>query len=322
MSKTSIEWCDYSYNPVTGCTMGCKNCYARRLVNRFKKKWGYDFTPQLHPERLVKHDNWPAGSRVFVCDMGDLFDPQVKFEWMLKVFEVIYQYPQVTFQILTKQVKRMVEIADRMRCRGFLRKELQSVWWGCTVRNQQEADRNIPELLKLKDLGASVVYISAEPLLGPIDIRKSLHQLCPVCEGTMSVPAYPDGGKPCGNCIGEQGRDPLHLDWVICGGETGPGARPMHPDWARSLRDQAMEAQVPFFFKHNGEFLPIVHERWGSSFLGHGDKDVYWKEDIKQAWHKRAFVNNTTFVRARKKNAGRLLDGEVWNQFPTEGAGR
>lgn len=281
MSKTRIEWTDFSWNPTTGCTMGCRNCYARRWTNRMKKVWGYDFAPQLHPKRLTKHDNWPDGSKVFVCDMGDLFDNQITYKWIDRVFKVIREYPQVTFQLLTKRVSRMVAYAGYYKAvRGSLP---SNIWWGGTVRNQEEADLHLPELLKLKALGASVVYISAEPLLGPIDTTRWLSR-----EG------YGSGAR----VLREQFDG---LDWVICGGETGPGARPMHPSWARSLRDQCVEAGVPFFFKAWGEWAPIEEP----GYIGNQASN-YYRFDEGGQW---------MFKTGRKK-AGRLLDGREWSEFP------
>jgi protein gp37 len=251
--------------------------------------------------------------RIFVNSMSDLFHENVTDEMRDKIFAVMALCPQHTFQVLTKRPKRMLEylhgafgrIADivvRMRaergdksCVGPLAHlppgarwwPLANVWLGVSVENQETADERIPLLLETP---AAVRFISAEPLLGSLWIAPWLGTEC--ChDGSYSE--EDTNATICRECE-EQGV----LDWVICGGESGPGARPMHPDWARGLRDQCMAARVPFFFKQWGEYLPPMTD-------GGRDRDG-------------AHVLNASdeFQRVGKHAAGSLLDGREWKQFP------
>jgi len=225
MSRTKIEWTETTWNPLTGCTPispGCAHCYARRMAQRLAGRCGYPAAPHefevtLHPERLSEPLGWKKPRRVFVCSMGDLFHESVPFEYIARVYGVMTLNQQHTFQVLTKRPYRAVDFIhwaeDRYK---FARTPPPNIWLGATIENQEQADKRIPVLLQIP---AAVRFVSVEPLLGPV------------------YPLDPQG---------------VRLDWVICGGETGPGARPMHPDWARSLRDQCAVAGVPFFFKKMG----------------------------------------------------------------------
>jgi protein gp37 len=259
VGKTKIEWTEYSWNPVTGCTPaseGCQNCYAKRMATRLKGRYGYPedepFKVTLHPEKLKEPLKWKKPRRVFVCSMGDLFHEQVPDEYIAKVWEVMNNASQHTFLVLTKRPQRMKDFLARL---GWYihdrdgypmeavldeggKYTLKNVWLGVTAENQQRADERIPILLQIP---AAVRFVSIEPMLGPVVIPEE----------------WPD--------------------WVICGGETGPGARPIHPDWVRSLRDQCQVAGTPFFFKSWGE--------WAEHKVG-------------------------------RKKAGRLLDGRTWDEIP------
>ena len=259
MAKTRIEWAEVVWNPVSGCTPiseGCQNCYAKRMANRLRGRCGYPaddpFRVTLHPEKLEEPLKWKKPRRVFVCSMGDLFHEQVPDEYIAKVWEVMSNASQHTFLVLTKRPQRMKDFLARL---GWYihdrdgypmeavldeggKYTLKNVWLGVTAENQQRADERIPILLQIP---AAVRFVSIEPMLGPVVIPEE----------------WPD--------------------WVICGGETGPGARPIHPDWVRSLRDQCQVAGTPFFFKSWGE--------WAEHKVG-------------------------------KKKAGRLLDGRTWDEIP------
>lgn len=296
---TKIEWTDEVWNPVTGCSKvseGCKNCYAERFSHRFgwtKKPWtvgNAEENVKLHPERLEQPLRWRKPRKIFVNSMSDLFHEQVPFEFIDKVFAVMALSPKHTFQILTKRPKRMLEYFKSVdeRARYFtalpnrsvdyesgricelLRNStpgtppidrkwpLSNVWIGVSVENQKVADERIPLLLQTP---ATIRFLSLEPLLGPIDLSgyKPFDGEC-FCQD-KTVGCKPRLANDCPESA---------VDWVIVGGESGPRARPMHPDWVRSLRDQCQQAGVPFFFK-----------QWGG-----------------------------------KKKAGRLLDGEEWNELP------
>jgi len=224
---TKIEWATETWNPITGCTPiseGCKNCYAKRMAQRLAGRFGYPaddpFRVTLHPDKLDQPLRWKKPRRVFVCSMGDLFHEDVLEEWIDQVYEVIANTPQHTFQILTKRPERMARYIRIMSA------ALPNVWLGVTAENQEQADKRIPVLLQIP---AAVRFVSVEPMLEAVVI------------GDLLGDAYSSmhGGFAPG------------IDWVICGAETGSGARPMELDWARDLRDQCVSAEVPFFFKRD-----------------------------------------------------------------------
>lgn len=279
--STKIEWTEVTWNPVTGCTPvspACEHCYARRMAKRLAGRGGYPAAPHefdvtIHSKRLSEPLAWKTPRRVFVVSMGDLFHAHVPDEFIYKIFAIMALCPEHTFQILTKRPQRMAQIingvffssqVDRIKTdlmstimsdqgrsvdayigeEGYFENGyLKNVWIGVTAENQEQADRRIPVLLQIP---AAVRFVSVEPMLGRLDLTRWLTATTGQHwqEGHPESP-YPErpGGYtewwPC-------------LNWVICGGETGPGARPMHPDWARSLRDQCAVAGVPFFFKKMG----------------------------------------------------------------------
>lgn len=291
--NSKIEWTDATWNPLRGvrgkwhCTKvspGCKNCYAERINKRFNGpayKVGAD-TLRLDDKILEQPLRWRKPRMIFVCSMSDLFHEDAQFDWIAAIFGIMAACPQHTFQCLTKRPERARAFFDWLReerplpehGRGCHRERLSAVWkgwyhteyrgdwldvarghwplpnlWlGVSAEDQERANERIPVLLKLP---AAVRFISAEPLLGSLDLTPWL------------------GRRPLVN--------PARF-WVIVGGESGPGARPMHPDWARSLRDQCVEAGVAFHFK-----------QWGAFNAG---------------------------VRMGKKKAGRILDNRTWDQFP------
>ncbi len=313
--KSQIEWTDATWNPVTGCTKvsaGCKHCYAERLWIRLSAPGqpyeGRSFADvACHPERLEQPLRWRKPRRVFVNSMSDLFHEAVPFEFIAAVFGVMAASPQHTFQVLTKRPERAAAWFDfdgdlcRAACRtldafGFDRGcgaafdppqwPLANVWLGVSVEDQAAADQRIPLLLQCP---AAVRFVSAEPLLGPID----LDRIGNACFDRRAAIRRVMNSGPCMNA--DQADDYIahpSLDWVICGGESGPGARPMHPDYARSLRDQCAAAGVPFFFK-----------QWGA-----------WRERI--STNSRLGREPREFVRLGKKAAGRLLDGREHMEYP------
>ncbi|WP_100460689.1 DUF5131 family protein [Mycobacteroides abscessus] len=318
--KTRIEWADATWSPVTGCTRvsdGCLNCYIERSTpirvagRKFDGEGiGSSLAVQLHPNRL----DWPLrkrdGKKIFVCSQADLFHSDVPDEYIAKVFAVMALAPHHTFQVLTKRHDRMRSLLSshafwaRVGVAGLDRDVwlpqtgvsldqhyLPNVWLGVSAEDQKRADLRIPALLHTP---AAVRFVSAEPLLGPIDLHGD-----PI-------------GKDSVFWIG-------HLDWVIAGGESGPGARPMHPDWARSLRDQCVAAGVPFLFKQWGEWVP---ERLGlhgcnapAAFLSTGGV-VRPLVNGKPACPPMAPAGDMTIRRVGKKRAGRELDGRTWDQYP------
>ncbi len=211
--KSPIEWTQATWNPVTGCTKvspGCKHCYAERLAKRLQamgvKKYANGFKVTLHEDALEIPLRWKQPRIIFVNSMSDLFHEEVPLEFIRKVFAVMKQAHQHIFQVLTKRAERMAELAPLLEWPP-------NVWMGVSVENQRYTYR----IDLLRQVPASVRFLSLEPLLGPI----------------------PD----------------LNLDgihWVIVGGESGPGARPMKKEWVLEIRDQCIRAGVPFFFKQWG----------------------------------------------------------------------
>lgn len=239
MGKTKIEWTDKVWNPVTGCTKvsaGCKNCYAERIFQRPYP--GRAFTDvRTHPERLDQPLHWRKPCRIFVNSMSDLFHEAIAPIFLGKIFGLMAEAHWHTFQILTKRPKWMEEWSrevmhypegDRHR-----RPEYgwpPNVWLGVSVEDQKTADERIPLLLQTP---AAVRWVSYEPALGPVDFTCWLHN-SDVCE--------------------------RNLGWIVAGGESGPQARPSHPDWFRSARDQCQVAGVPFFMKQiteRGKKIPF-----------------------------------------------------------------
>lgn len=330
--KTAIEWTDATWGPVTGCTKvsaGCDNCYAETLAERFRGTPGHyyehGFDVQLRPEKLDQPLRWRRPRRIFVNSMSDLFHDSVPDGYIAKVFAVMALAPQHTFQVLTKRHARMRSLlaADdfirgvRVEARRFKDREwasreypqgkkaedasrwefpawpLPNVWLGVSAENQQWADIRIPALL---DTPAAVRFVSAEPLLGPIKLPS-------FCDCGCNKPAEIARSEA------EAGvQTTLGINWVIVGGESGPGARPMHPDWARSLRDQCQAAGVAFHFKQFGEWVeanPDVDEHW----VGRR-QHILWPTP--EGTNQRPIG----FRRVGKLAAGRELDGRTWDQYP------
>ena len=284
---TAISWCDSTFNPWMGCTKvspACDHCYAERLMDTRlgRVQWGAGqarkrtsaatWRQPLAWERdwenfLTRHGR---RRRVFCASLADVFDNEVPPEWRAELFALIDQTPHLDWLLLTKRVGNvatMIEAPGMQKC-GLP----PNVWLGATICNQAEADRDIPKLLALQ---ARVRFLSIEPMLGPVDLGKA--KALPVFR-YANQPIVSECGLT-GRVLGVHpelaGRWQKHdgnmqpwIHWVICGGESGPQARPMNPDWARSLRDQCDAAGVPFHFKQWGEWGPRpvgrVHDshRW------------------------------------------------------------
>lgn len=320
--RTAIEWTDATWNPVTGCdkvSPGCDNCYAESIAHRFAGSKAYPdgFDVTLHPERLDQPVRWRRPRRVFVNSMSDLFHDQIPDEYIARVFGVMaanrwHDRPTHTFQVLTKRHARMRRLLSKASFRTIVATEaarftdsghadhvhdavhfhewpLPNVWLGVSVEDQKWADIRIPALL---DTPAAVRFLSCEPLLGHINLaNRGPHSLVD------------------------------DIDWVIVGGESGPGARPMHPDWARSLRDQCDAAGVPFLFKQWGEWAPAPW--FGPDGATHAFPSPLGT--FQELGHSPTSIerNHQTppgaqgMRRVGKKTAGRELDGHTWDQYPT-----
>ncbi len=336
--KTAIEWTDATWNPVTGCTKvsaGCKHCYAEREWRRMTKLvpayTGRDFTDVLtHADRLDQPLRWKKPRKVFVNSMSDLFHDAVPNEFIDRVFAVMALASRHTFQVLTKRpermrdylssgdvVQRVIHQAFKLDCEagawmnadhnigGHKIMPLPNVWLGVSVEDQAAANERIPLLL---DTPAAVRWISAEPLLGSVDL------------------VVPFAGAKVNSARGARPGIPP-LDWVVVGGESGPKARPMHPQWARDLRDQCAAAGVPFLFKQWGEWVPrssCYHtfedglscadldpgaSKWPCIRLNENGGDGHRLEDEDGG-------DSAYMQRVGKKRAGRLLDGVTHDGYP------
>jgi len=345
MSQTKIEWTQRSWNPVMGCSKvspGCKNCYAIRMAWRLqhnpkmadryqglteKMEGGnVNWTGQVMlnrdalylPMRVKKPTLW------FVNSMSDLFHEGLSEAEIAEVFAVMAMTPQHTYQVLTKRPFRMNDmflkgdfktlVETRLHAavmvpppgkyytitldkQNRLPWPLPNVWLGTSVENQQAADDRIPYLLATP---AAVRFLSCEPLLGPVDL-------------TIIPKTTADAGTFLFNVLNaSSGTEDLSLwgfttiDWVIAGGESGPGARPMHPDWVRRLRDQCTAAGVPFFFKQWGEWSPgqglvLNTKKVETRFVTYGRNDDFGMAHL---------------YKLGKKDAGRVLDGRRWEEMP------
>lgn len=293
--KTGIEWTDATWNPVTGCakvSQGCKHCYAEREWPRMTKLVpayaGRDFTDvRCHPERLDQPLRWQKPRMIFVNSMSDLFHPDVPDDFIERVFETMATAHHHTFQVLTKRADRMYEF-----CRDlpFI---LPNVWLGVSVEDQAAADERIPHLLRTP---AAVRWISAEPLLGPVDLERWIN--------------------PVSQVFGTLHQAPLALSWVVAGGESGPKARPMHPQWARDLRDQCAAAGVPFLFKQWGEWIGADQEECP---IGPPASRWMWGDGTPFKYGDGQSGHLPLLCRAGKKAAGRNLDGVKHDGYPQQG---
>lgn len=273
-ANSKIEWTEATWNPVTGCTPvsdGCTNCYAARRARRFEWQERYAglVTGDGKWNGRVRYDErvlgeplrWRKPRMVFVVSMGDLFHSAVPFEFIDKVWEVMALCPQHTFQVLTKRPRRMREYVNAVQCgdRPIGRRSdcvyapvtaasgcaaqlenhdgrLPNVWLGTSIENQT-VEARVDELLACP---SAVRFVSAEPLLGPLVLRRRLMSYHDSGEDLDSDEERNKWGCPVSLSA---------LDWVIVGGESGPKARPCNGVWVQSLRDQCVEAGVPFFFK-------------------------------------------------------------------------
>lgn len=344
MSK--IEWTEATWNPIVGCSIvspGCTNCYAMKMAARLEamgvphyagltkpSKAGAVWTGEmaLAPEKILLEPlRRKKPTMYFVNSMGDLFHEGVPDEWIDRVFAVMALCPQHTFQVLTKRSARMRSYCNTWSPSDIFKRQrmiimhkpalsfrafdgghptgevpwkwpLPNVWLGVSAERQQEAHARIPDLLATP---AAVRFVSAEPLLGQLDLEPYISDAWETDQRD-----YPKLGN---------------LDWIIVGGESGHGARPMHPDWARSIRDQCAAAGTAFFFKQWGA--------WALFADGDGDPDQRlahrndWMivdrdgglDAPDHRWPSRE-DGECAMLPVNKKTAGRRLDGRVHDDMP------
>jgi len=336
VSLTKIEWTQRTWNPVRGCSAvspGCKHCYAERIaarnfpghrspttgepfaiINGNGPHWTgkVELIPSMLdiPVKRKKPTTW------FVNSMSDLFHEGLAEADIDQVFARMALCGQHTFQVLTKRPKKMagyfndidyraemvgitaeqISGIDRFVCQGDdisarWKFPLPNVWLGVSVEDQQRADERIPLLLQTP---AAIRFLSIEPLLGPVDLSAWLDPCSYYCEHDE----WGGGHRP----------ERSKIDWVIVGGESGSGARPMHPDWVRTIRDQSINAGVPFFFKQWGVYGPSETARTPLS-----NSRVFRSERVH---HGIGMTEPALMYHVGKKKAGRTLDGRTWDQMP------
>jgi protein gp37 len=354
-AQTGIEWTDATWTPIrarnraTGkvgwfCiheSEACRFCYAEVMNRRLGT--GVDYKAQvlsqvdifLDEAMLLAPLRWKKPRRIFVCSMTDLFADFVSDEFIDRMFAVMALTPQHTYQVLTKRPQRMREYchtlgghheSDRV---SLAMKKLHAetgygangawytagdqgwhfanIWLGTSCEDQKAADARIPHLLATP---AAIRFLSCEPLLGPIDLAHVKEVYVGESFQIFNALDHPDTLN--------KGRCRQGIDWVIAGGESGPHARPMHPDWARLLRDQCAAADIPFFFKQWGEWMPSING--GVTFITGSGKDpsVCWPDStITASGDAEEHGGNGTMIhRIGKKRAGRKLDAAEHNAFP------
>lgn len=323
--KTKIEWTDATWNVINGCSVvspGCTHCYAMRLAGTRMKHHAsregltvdtatgpvWSGKVSFYKPIALQPMKWGRPRRIFVCAHGDLFHDEVPDDWIDFVFNMAFLAPQHTFQILTKRPARMrqymqmvldepeKDMAYRFGI-SMLHAGLENtpkdklpeihwpprnVWLGTSVEDQVRADERVPLLL---DTPAAVRWLSMEPLLGPVDLRQWL---------------FPKGPR---------------VDWVVLGGESGFRSRPMHPDWAREVRDQCRMLGVPFLFKQWGDWMEFDAEnveRMAPNQCIEERLRVVFQDPVRREGRQQHMVN------IGKQKAGRKLDGVFHDGYPQE----
>lgn len=335
MSENSkIEWTDHTFNPWWGCAKvspGCDHCYAERDAGRFapgRVLWGVGAERRTFGDAHWKKPlGWNEQARregrrirVFCASMADVFDKDAPDGARDRLWSLIKETPHLDWQILTKRIGNASRMLPADWGNGY-----PNVWLGISVVNQEEVDRDIPKLLNTP---ARVRWLSIEPLLGPITLpRVDFH--CDLCGGTGILARWPKG--ECYHCKG-RGQIPAistdpkfgkpstpmrFIDWVVVGGESGPKARPMHPDWVRSLRNQCSAAGVPFLFKQWGEWQIASFEN-GHFNTNMASNGCVWVDvDGRQSKpSSNGLENPYAMKKVGKRAAGRTLDGVQLDGYP------
>lgn len=287
MNKSKIEWCDYTWNPVTGCYHGCEYCYAEKIAQRFAsmaykqnkdlfaenfradlnspdinqvgriEPFPYGFKPVFHRYRLGEPLKFKKSSKIFVSSMGDLFGEWVPDEWIEEVFKACEAAPQHTYMFLTKNPERYCKLNGKNHRYDW--SYAKSNWWfGITVTCQNDLHR-----LRYLPYGSTNTFISIEPLQDSIDLSFYIPQnakyKCSYCG--FHAEYYSLHCQNCGKDGGYSGsfrKKPI--DWVIIGAQTGPGAKPPKPEWVQSIIDQCRSVGVPVFLKDNLNWPEKIQE--------------------------------------------------------------
>lgn len=327
---TKIEWTDASWPIVAGCekvSPGCRGCWAllewwkkahhpnrkcstpaAGIVKKVGSELAWTGVVRTLPERLMWPLRWRKARKIFVASQSDLFHPKVPFHFINQAFAVMGMCRRHTFQVLTKHPDRMLEylsapdraaaiggeqfsmagVTPRMMVDGYTglvhtRLPLENVWLGFSAENQEYFDARWPYMGHLARAGW-MVWASLEPLLGPIDLTPALVHM---------------GDPP--------------MRWVVAGGESGPKARPSHPDWYRELRVQCAAAAIPFLFKQWGNWLPSGQEAANGALC----ENVFSCDEDAAPGCAHDWPDGSWSAHVRKGEAGRRLDGRLHTEFPT-----
>lgn len=303
MAKTKISWCDHVWNALDGCdplSRGCDNCYAMSIATRFAgtPAFPHGFDVTLHPERMNAPFAIKTPSKIFVASMSDVFHHDVPVDYIAQMFAVMAATPQHTYILLTKRPAPMRAVL-RDRAAGLRDTgvdglpgpdgwPLPNVILGISAEDQDAARKRLPILL---DTEAACRAVSAEPLLGPVDLAEA-------ARGRLD-----------------------RLGWVIVGGESGAKARPMHPAWPRALRDQCVDQSIPYFYKQWGEWAPERLNYWTrEDGTPRGARKLIAPDGTTWASPQEAPVplpaNTEVLRRFTNKRNIEELDGRSWTQFP------
>lgn len=326
--NSKIEWCDHTFNPWMGCVKvspGCEHCYAEAMMDsRYGRvQWGENGT-----RALTSDANWrkplkwnrdadaiqqyhsanlgtdPPRPRVFCASLADVFeDREELLPWLARLVMLIEECTNLDWLVLTKRPEKVLERLEWVGCPPNWLYENSHVWLGVSAENQTWWDRRVSVL---RDINARRRFVSVEPMIGPINAYDQFF-VTEDCEYIGSARQM--------------------IDWVIVGGESGPGARPMHPDWVRSIRDQCQAAGVPFHFKQWGAWAYRDPEQVAAMFPEGKEFAVplNWRSRPERYRCMTADGKFTTgydggtaefLVRVGKKAAGRMLDGREWSEFP------
>lgn len=317
--NSKIEWTHHTFNPWIGCQNvgpGCDHCYAEAMMDtRLRRvEWGPHGarrrTSRPYWQQPLKWDRAAAAAgerrRVFCASLADVFDNHgsITSGWRGDLWHLIARTPNLDWMLLTKRPGNIPAMLPDGYGAPTWGSGWPNVWLGCTVVNQAEADRDVPKLLSVP---AKMSFLSIEPMLGPIVLDD-------MCDGLKFYdalrgkwwhdcePPHIEGGKP-------------KIGLVIVGGESGRRARPMHPHWARSLRDQCVSAGVPFFFKQWGEWAPSTPDA-ASGNPQAGMRCLAGHPHVPRA-HELYPESGAAFMEFKgKSRSGRLLDGRIWDQMP------
>lgn len=325
---TKIEWAHHTFNPWIGCAKvspGCQFCYAEREDNR--RHWTPDGWGPGKPRKRTSAANWRKPLawnakaerlgiryRVFCASLADWLDEEAPHEWREDLLNLILKTPHLDWLLLSKRVENLPRFFGKSLWMQF-HLHFPNVWLGTSVEDQARLEERVPRLLAVP---ATVHFLSAEPLLGPLDF----HQIEEEGDGYGDSAIHYNmlsGERWMRDGFEKEQQGELPIDWVIVGGESGPKARPLHPEWVTGIRDQCQTSNTAFFFKQWGEWHPVIGVPQSRTQEEDGDIGVRLSGQVDPVVGPRAvhaFPDGQEVERIGKPAAGRLLDGREWNELP------